>query len=190
MKMDKRLVHIFAGGDDEKAYHKLKSDVAAKVYSCTTQVKGEELDDIIQDAALKLYLSSGRYDSEKGTVSTFRDHIITNVLIDRIRRWRAHKIQMILWDEVEAIENRCEQVDFDMDFERWFRTLLPHEKQILLMRLDDMKNCEIAKVLGCSNASITNYRKRIQEKWNRFFGVEREGEGDGTKSSSGKTNQA
>ncbi|BAU28218.1 RNA polymerase sigma factor (sigma-70 family) [Aneurinibacillus soli] len=169
LETDKHLIYIFAGGDDASAYQKLKSDVAAKVYSCSTQVKGEELDDIIQDAALKLYLSIDRYDSKKAAVSTFRDHIITNVLIDRIRRWRAHKSQVLTWDEVDETEDGCEQVDFDMDFERWFRTLLPHEKKIVRMRLDGKKNCVIADELGCSNASITAYRKVIQKKWNSFF---------------------
>lgn len=172
--MRESLTNMFAGGDYEQAYQKLKSDVTAKVCSCSTEVKGEEIDDIVQDAAIKLILSIDRYDSEKGRVSTFRDHIITNVLIDRIRRWRSFSNRSVVYDSEminHVVDDRCEKVDFDMDFERWFDTLSHVEQQIVRMRLDGKNNTTIARELGCSNSSITTYRQAVRKKWNRFFCV-------------------
>jgi len=104
IRTDSELVTMCLNGDHE-AFSELVARYKRLIYSvaCKFSKDSEEVDDMAQEAFIKIYRSLSRY-NDQYKFSTWSVKVATNVCLDHVRR---KKLNMISLDEIENFSCGC-----------------------------------------------------------------------------------
>jgi len=137
---------------DQRALAELHASTNAKLRKTAIAICGHspEVDDVIQDAYMKIWRNAGRFDPRRASPITWMCTILRNTALDAAR---LKKLPLADFEEALSVPDRpaCgDDDDFDYDFARpvAFEALsrLPENRRILL---------ELAYLAGESRAALS-----------------------------------
>ena len=136
----------------------------------------EEAWDVVQMAFIKAWQRLDKYDS-RWRFSTWLYRIGTNLAIDLVRsrasRQKAHKAggehQLRLVGSKDETSTRMESGEVDGILRELVHVLTPQQRSAFILReVEDLETAEVAKILGCSAATVRNHvfqaRKTLREE--------------------------
>lgn len=162
---DDRELAAAARGGDELAFAELVRRHQAGVRRCASRVLGdeEEARDVAQLAFVRAWENLPRYDAT-WSFSTWLYRIATNIAIDVLRardsRERTHASHLrLVTDRVGASAPReLAEQEVQAIFAELARGLTPNQRVAFLYReVEGMPTAEVAKILGCSEATVRNH---------------------------------
>ena len=125
----------------------------------------DERRDLIQDIILQLWRAFPKFDPAYA-ISTWTYRIALNVSISYLRKSTTRKkafaayqqqVDFVQWNN-QFVDERLEQLYQFINF------LQPIDKAIILLHFDNVKNKEIAEILGLNPSNVSTKLQRIQEK--------------------------
>ncbi len=125
----------------------------------------EEAWDVVQMAFVKAWQQLDRYDPQ-WSFSTWLYRIGTNLAIDLVRsratRQKAHRAgtehHLRLVGGVEEASSRLDHTEVDGILRDLVQFLTPQQRSAFVLReIEDLETAEVAKILGCSAATVRNH---------------------------------
>lgn len=179
---DRKVVRAALDGDED-AFADLVRRYSGGLHRAVARIvlDDEEAWDVVQMAFIKAWQRLDRYDS-RWSFSTWLYRIGTNLAIDLVRsrasRHKAHRAggehQLRLVGGIEEATTRLEHGEVDGILRDLVQYLTPQQRSAFIMReVEDLETAEVAKILGCSAATVRNHvfqaRKTLRrEIKNRF----------------------
>ncbi len=165
--MDDRELAEAAKNGDEEAFGALVERYAGGLHRVVSRMLGDEEEawDVVQMAWLRAWQRLGKY-NRRWSFSTWVYRIATNLAIDVIRarssRERAHHEGGSVWlrptpapDGSAALANERE---VEQVLSRLVSCLSPQQRAAFILReVEGLDTSEVARVLGCSAATIRNH---------------------------------
>ena len=152
----------------EIVYEKYFSDIYNFVYA--QFLHKERSEDLVSNLFIKAYTHYDSYDPSKASVRTWLTNIARNTIIDEYRK-KAGKDQVSLDDEESNVdpsyedENKIFQEDREKEVYKILSKLSQEERELLgMIYFQDMKNEEIAKVLGINAKAVSARHHRLLKK--------------------------
>lgn len=164
---DEALCRRVAGGD-EAAFDLLVTRYQRRAWRLAWNIirDAEDARDVTQEAFIRVYRAAAQFDG-RARFSTWFYRILVNVALEHQRRhrwWRAMFASRPDDDDASAIDRQpAPPVDVlaALDREQAVKRLQaamarlsPQQRAALALQLDDVPTAEIAKVLGCSEATV------------------------------------
>jgi RNA polymerase sigma-70 factor (ECF subfamily) len=191
--MDDRKVVRAARDGDEDAFADLVRRYSGGLHRSVARIvlDEEEAWDVVQMAFVKAWQRLDKYDS-RWSFSTWLYRIGTNVAIDLVRsrasRQKAHRAEtehrLRLVGGVDEASARLDHAEVDGVLRDLVRFLTPQQRAAFILReVDDLETAEVAKILGCSAATVRNHifqarkimRREIQERFPEFVPEDQRG---------------
>jgi RNA polymerase sigma-70 factor (ECF subfamily) len=179
---DRKTVRAALEGDED-AFADLVRRYSGGLHRAVARIvlDDEEAWDVVQMAFIKAWQRLDRYDP-KWSFSTWLYRIGTNLAIDLVRsrasRQKAHRAgtehQLRLVGKFEDASTRLDHGEVDGILRDLVQYLTPQQRSAFIMReVEDLETAEVAKILGCSTATVRNHvfqaRKTLRrEMQNRF----------------------
>ncbi|NOZ77865.1 MAG: sigma-70 family RNA polymerase sigma factor [Acidobacteria bacterium] len=181
--MDDRELAEAARNGDEGAFGALVQRYSGGLHRIVSRMLGDEEEawDVVQMVWLRAWQRLGKYD-RRWSFSTWVYRIATNLTIDVIRarssRERAHHEGGAVWlrpapalggSAALASEREVEQV-----LNRLVSCLSPQQRAAFILReVEGLDTSEVARVLGCSAATVRNHifhaRRALKRELERRF---------------------
>ena len=149
-----------------------------------------ELDDFKSECFMKIYKSLDLYDENKSSIKTFCVTCIKSTALQCLRISRAKKNLLLNSDftiSLEAEIYNTEECTFNeilggKDDEYFYgdfknkvmeaiNKLSPREKEIMLLKLEGLKNKQIADILNTSSSNVTNRLARSRAKLRKYLNI-------------------
>jgi len=184
--MDDREIVRAARDGDEDAFADLVRRHSGGLHRAVARIvlDEEEAWDVVQMAFVRAWQQFDRYDS-RWSFSTWLYRIGTNLAIDLVRsrasRQRAHRAgtehQLRLVGGTEEASTRLEHGEVDGILRDLVQVLTPQQRSAFVLReIEDLETAEVAKILGCSAATVRNHvfqarktlRREIQSRFPEF----------------------
>lgn len=137
-------------------------------------------DDIRQVALIGLWKATETWEKEKSAFSTYASKVITNELLQEVRKRKRKKNDTISYDAyVESCEgevsyldllaspvNEMEFVEISMDFPKAIELLSDKEKSLIAIYISNpnITQQEVANEMHVTQAHISRMRKKVQQK--------------------------
>ena len=152
----------------EIVYEKHFSDIYNFVYG--QLLHKERSEDLVSEIFIKAYKHYGSFDPQKASVRTWLTNIARNTVIDEYRK-RSGKDQVSLDDEESNVDPSYEdeydifQEDREKEVYKILSRLSQEERELLgMIYFQDMKNEEIARVLGINAKAVSARHHRLLKK--------------------------
>jgi RNA polymerase sigma factor (sigma-70 family) len=161
-----------AAADFALAYDENVSRIYAFVaYRLGSREDAEDLTQLTFERALKAW---GRYDSRKGSITTWLLSIARNVVIDHHRGRRPTEWRVVDDREADAVRGHepdpSERLGIDADLEDALRTLDDRERELIALRFGgDMTGADIAAVTGLTLANVQQILSRSLRRIRAFL---------------------
>ncbi len=162
---------ITAKPDFASVYEKYFSSIYNYVYA--QLLHKERTEDLVSEVFVKAMAHYGEYDPNKSQVQTWLTRIARNTLIDSYRKH--DRTEILSLDEEGADEPFFEEEYKILDepvyqeVHKLLRKLTESERELLTMiYFQDMKNPEIAEVLGINPKAVSERHRRLLEKCRRL----------------------
>jgi RNA polymerase sigma-70 factor (ECF subfamily) len=184
--MDERELVRAARAGDEDAFADLVRRHSGGLHRATARIvlDDEEAWDVVQMAFVRAWQRLDRYDP-RWSFSTWLYRIGTNLAIDLVRsrtsRQRAHKAggehQLRLVGGSNETSARMEHGEVDGILRELVGVLTPQQRSAFILReVEDLETAEVAKILGCSAATVRNHvfqarktlRREIENRYPEF----------------------
>jgi RNA polymerase sigma-70 factor (ECF subfamily) len=181
--MDERALVRAARDGDEDAFADLVRRHSGGLHRSVARIvlDDEEAWDVVQMALIKAWQQLDKYDP-RWSFSTWLYRIGTNLAIDLVRsrasRQKAHKAggehQLRLVGGHEEASTRMERGEVDGILRELVHVLTPQQRSAFVLReVEDLETAEVAKILGCSAATVRNHvfqaRKTLREEIRRRY---------------------
>ena len=162
---DDRTLAAAARTGDEEAFAELVRRHQVGVRRCAARILAdtEEARDIAQVAFVRAWENLSKYDPT-WSFSTWVYRIATNLAIDVLRsrdsRDRTHKTQLRLVGDSVAPEapRRVAEGEVQRIFGELAERLTPSQRAAFVLReVEGRETVEVAKVMGCSEATVRNH---------------------------------
>jgi len=168
---DEALFQRVAEGD-ARAYRGLVDRHAAPQFRYARRLlgNGDDAQEVVQEAFLRVWREAGRWRPGQAKFTTWLYRVVTNLCIDRKRRWR------VLFtdqpperaDEGPAADGRMMAAEQAAALQGCLDALAPRQRSaILLCYFEEMSNREAAEVMGLSvdalESLLTRGRQRLRE---------------------------
>jgi len=192
--MDDRKVVRAARDGDEDAFADLVRRHSGGLHRSVARIvlDEEEAWDVVQMAFVKAWQRLDKYDPQ-WSFSTWLYRIGTNLAIDLIRsrasRQKAHRAgtehQLRLVGSVEEVSSRLDHTEVDGILRDLVRFLTPQQRSAFILReIEDLETSEVAKILGCSAATVRNHvfqarktlRREIRDRFPEFVPEDQRGQ--------------
>lgn len=165
--MDDREVVRAARDGDEDAFAQLVRRYSGGLHRAVARIvlDDEEAWDVVQMAFINAWQRLDRYDP-KWSFSTWLYRIGTNLAIDLVRsrasRQKAHRAggehQLRLVGGMEETSSRIDHLEVDGILRELVEVLTPQQRSAFILReVEDHETAEVAKILGCSAATVRNH---------------------------------
>ena len=152
----------------EQVYGRYFSDIYNFVYA--QLLHKERSEDLVSDVFIKAYTHYDSFDPSRASVRTWLTNIARNTIIDEYRK-KSGKDQVSLDDEDSNIDPMYEdeyeifQEDREKEVYKILSKLSDEERELLSMiYFQEMKNDEIAKVLGINAKAVSARHHRLLKK--------------------------
>lgn len=157
--------------------------------SCEIKIRGMKFagmshEDVIQEVLIKVYRTMSIYNKDRAKVSTYIDHVITNMIRDCLRKAGARKNLLSINTFSPREESGNDSMDEamfsisayavrDASFAEMeilldimeFTGLTEREKKMILLRLQGYSYDEIGKHFGITKERVCQIIKSIQKKY-------------------------
>jgi len=179
---------LYALGDMDSFLTKTRKHCAAKIGNM--RFAGMDREDVIQETVIKVYRALEKYNSNVSKLSTYVDHVIQNMMRDKLRQAGsgknlAHANAMSVaetFDGNSAAEPPANEVgvgSFDTgyaDFEFFHDIangmgLLDREKTVLRLFTEGYHFAEISEKLGVSKSRVSQIWKSVQSKYEKYAAI-------------------
>ena len=143
-------------------------------------------EDMIQEGMLGLIKAADSWDESKSKFSTYASTCILNTIKNWLKAESKHYgvrslDYQIPTDEgdlvplLEIIEDE-NSLDFDVvqKYTLFYKRLTEEENEILRLRMQDFTYKEIGEMFGCSRTTIRKIIKKIEMKWRKFNGNDKD----------------
>ncbi len=165
--MDERALARAARNGDEDAFADLVRRHSGGLHRSVARIvlDDEEAWDVVQMAFIKAWQRLDKYDP-RWSFSTWLYRIGTNLAIDLIRsrasRQKAHKAggehQLRVVGGKDETSTRLESSEVDGILRKLVHVLTPQQRSAFILReVEDLETAEVAKILGCSAATVRNH---------------------------------
>jgi len=184
--MDDREIVRAAREGDEDAFADLVRRHSGGLHRSVARIvlDEEEAWDVVQMAFVRAWQRFDSYDP-RWSFSTWLYRIGTNLAIDLVRsrasRQKAHRAgsehQLRLVGGVEKTSTRMDRGEVDDILHELVQYLTPQQRSAFILReVEDLETAEVAKILGCSSATVRNHvfqarktlRQEIQDRFPEF----------------------
>jgi RNA polymerase sigma-70 factor, ECF subfamily len=177
---DKALVRACQKGD-MRAFETLVTRYQKKVYWIAYNFVGdaEDAKDLAQEAFIRVYRSIDRFD-QKYNFYTWLYRIVVNLSIDLLRKRKKHDAVSLddfpIDPEVEMSPARpIANAELKEQIEKVLNALPQKYKTVIVLRdVQELPCEEIAKIIGCTNATtrwrLHKAREMFKERWERTVG--------------------
>lgn len=92
-------------------------------------------------------------------------------MIDLFRSQKQLEITINSPDLKERENDLFDQMNHQIIYQQFLQLLTTNEKNWLNLKLLGYKQFEIASMLNCSVSTIKNYRKKVQIKYIKYYGI-------------------
>jgi RNA polymerase sigma-70 factor (ECF subfamily) len=178
--MDERQLVRDARDGDENAFAGLVRRHSGGLHRAVARIvlDDEEAWDVVQMAFVKAWQSLDRYDA-RWSFSTWLYRIGTNLAIDLVRarssRQQAHKAggehQLRLVGGHNETTERLDHSEVDGILRELVDVLTPQQRSAFILReVEDLETAEVAKILGCSAATVRNHVFQARKTLRREIG--------------------
>ena len=190
---DRKVVRAALDGDED-AFADLVRRYSGGLHRAIARIvlDDEEAWDVVQMAFIKAWQRLDRY-NPRWSFSTWLYRIGTNLAIDLVRsrasRQKAHRAggehQLRLVGGTEETSNRLDHGEVDGILRDLVQYLTPQQRSAFIMReVEDLETAEVAKILGCSAATVRNHvfqarktlRREIQNRYPEFVPEDQRGQ--------------
>ena len=190
---DRKVVRAALDGDED-AFADLVRRYSGGLHRAVARIvlDDEEAWDIVQMAFIKAWQRLDRY-NPRWSFSTWLYRIGTNLAIDLVRsrssRLKAHRAggehQLRLVGGTEETSTRLDHGEVDGILRDLVQFLTPQQRSAFIMReVEDLETAEVAKILGCSAATVRNHvfqarktlRREIQNRYPEFVPEDQRGQ--------------
>jgi len=182
---DREIVHAARDGDED-AFAALVRRHSGGLHRAVARIVRDEEEawDVVQMAFVRAWQQFDRYDS-RWSFSTWLYRIGTNLAIDLVRsrasRQKAHQAggehQLRLVGGIEETSSRLDHDEVDGILRELVQFLTLQQRSAFVLReIEDLETTEVAKILGCSAATVRNHvfqarktlRREIQSRFPEF----------------------
>lgn len=129
----------------------------------------EELQDLVQEILLQIWLSLKTYRSVYA-LSTWLYRIALNVSISFLRKEESRRKRLDRvgnkWILEQPLPERSERQEL---LHQWIQQLDPLNRALILLYLDDYSHAEIADILGISKSNVGTKLSRLRSRLKIFF---------------------
>ena len=190
---DRKVVRAALDGDED-AFADLVRRYSGGLHRAIARIvlDDEEAWDVVQMAFIKAWQRLDRY-NPRWSFSTWLYRIGTNLAIDLVRsrasRQKAHRAggehQLRLVGGTEETSSRLDHGEVDGILRDLVQYLTPQQRSAFIMReVEDLETAEVAKILGCSAATVRNHvfqarktlRREIQNRYPEFVPEDQRGQ--------------
>ena len=190
---DRKVVRAALDGDED-AFADLVRRYSGGLHRAVARIvrDDEEAWDVVQMAFIKAWQRLDRY-NPRWSFSTWLYRIGTNLAIDLVRsrasRQKAHRAgtehQLRLVGGTEETSTRLDHGEVDGILRDLVQFLTPQQRSAFIMReVEDLETAEVAKILGCSAATVRNHvfqarktlRREIQNRFPEFVPEDQRGQ--------------
>jgi len=190
---DRKVVRAALDGDED-AFADLVRRYSGGLHRAVARIvlDDEEAWDVVQMAFIKAWQRLDRY-NPRWSFSTWLYRIGTNLAIDLVRsrasRQKAHRAgtehQLRLVGGTEETSTRLDHGEVDGILRDLVQFLTPQQRSAFIMReVEDLETAEVAKILGCSSATVRNHvfqarktlRREIQNRFPEFVPEDQRGQ--------------
>jgi len=184
--MDDREIVRAAREGDEGAFTDLVRRHSGGLHRSMARIvlDEEEAWDVVQMAFVRAWQRLDSY-NPRWSFSTWLYRIGTNLAIDLVRsrasRQKAHRAgsehQLRLVGGVEKTSTRMDRGEVDGILRELVQYLTPQQRSAFILReVEDLETAEVAKILGCSAATVRNHvfqarktlRRELQDRFPEF----------------------
>jgi RNA polymerase sporulation-specific sigma factor len=157
-----------------------------KIKLRSVRLAGMDIDDVAQEAVIKVYKSLEKYDSKTSKLTTYVDHVIDNMIRDCLRKAGSLKNLMVT-NADELVLNPDTETDFmagietiglqhgikDMGYENTedfidvteHMNLTAQEKKVFILRMEGYEFAEIAKSMGVTKSRLSQVWSSVKTKY-------------------------
>ena len=119
-----------------------------------------DFEDLVQDISIQIWQSLGNY-KPAFALSTWLYRIALNVSIDRLRREERRQRHQEVF---EALPHTGQPSGRSEQLHRWVQALLPLERALMLLYLEDYPHEEIGEMLGISKSNVGTKISRLKQR--------------------------
>jgi len=189
---DRKVVRAALDGDED-AFSDLVRRYSGGLHRAVARIvlDDEEAWDVVQMAFIKAWQRLDRY-NPRWSFSTWLYRIGTNLAIDLVRsrssRQKAHRAggehQLRIVGGTEETSTRLDHGEVDGILRDLVQFLTPQQRSAFIMReVEDLETAEVAKILGCSAATVRNHvfqarktlRREIRNRYPEFVPEDQRG---------------
>jgi RNA polymerase sigma factor (sigma-70 family) len=121
-----------------------------------------DLEDIQQEAVIAVWLALKRFDSDKASLRTFVERVVTSTVQSQLRRSRAAKrTKRDLPARATGSLELLVRIDFQLDLRSVLRGLTTQDRQVAYL-VCEYRAAEVARILNVSRASVHRSIHRIR----------------------------
>ncbi|MBR2764676.1 MAG: sigma-70 family RNA polymerase sigma factor [Blautia sp.] len=160
----------------EKVYEEQFSNIYNFVYA--QLLHRERAEDLVSDIFIKAMTHYDSYDPSKASVRTWLTNIARNTVIDEFRKTGVRGNSVSLDDDENTVDPSYEdeydiyQVERENQVKKLLSMLKPDERELLSMiYFQDMKNEEIAAILGINAKAVSARHHRLLAKCQTMAGA-------------------
>jgi len=158
-----------AGGSDTEAFSELYSLTLKKMRATAAAVllKPVDLDDVVQEAFLKIWRNAGSFDRSRSSAITWMSTIVRNTALDAVKLKTLHTVEIV---EAMSMRVPVDEVD-DLSYALASRiasvaiTRLPEDRQELfsLAYLEGASRVDLARRFGVPVGTVKTWLRRSLE---------------------------
>lgn len=153
----------------EQTYFQFKHIIFVLLKKYRIEYNREEY---IQLLTIKMWELTQKYSPHHSTtLQQFLFFRLNFYLIDLFRSQKQTEITIHSQYLIEQQINVIDHSNYQLMYEQFLQLLTTNEKKWLRLKLLGYKQFEIASMLNCSISTIKNYRKKVQVKYIKYYGL-------------------
>ena len=153
----------------EQTYFQFKYIIFVLLKKYRIEYNREEYTQLL---TIKMWELTQKYSPHHSTtLQQFLFFRLNYYLIDLFRSQKQTEITIHSQYLIEQQINVIDHSNYQLMYEQFLQLLTTNEKKWLRLKLLGYKQFEIASMLNCSISTIKNYRKKVQVKYIKYYGL-------------------
>ncbi|MGI2243119.1 sigma-70 family RNA polymerase sigma factor [Staphylococcus cohnii] len=153
----------------EQTYFQFKHIIFVLLKKYRIEYNREEYTQLL---TIKMWELTQKYSPHHSTtLQQFLFFRLNFYLIDLFRSQKQTEITIHSQYLIEQKINVIDHSNYQLMYEQFLQLLTTNEKNWLRLKLLGYKQFEIASMLNCSISTIKNYRKKVQVKYIKYYGL-------------------
>ncbi|MGI2264365.1 sigma-70 family RNA polymerase sigma factor [Staphylococcus cohnii] len=153
----------------EQTYFQFKHIIFVLLKKYRIEYNREEYTQLL---TIKMWELTQKYSPHHSTtLQQFLFFRLNFYLIDLFRSQKQTEITIHSQYLIEQQINVIDHSNYQLMYEQFLQLLTTNEKNWIRLKLLGYKQFEIASMLNCSISTIKNYRKKVQVKYIKYYGL-------------------